>query len=304
MSYFTAQELHAAAQTSTVSYIYKPVRAEPDAYSARGWVASSIPLTPSFTIEQAEEVVEAMRISTREGYHPKINRPWTIVNLHDNLDPSQTWLGFEYETGFNGGLETHQQVMDYLWNSFQYVAVDGEGCGDYPCEITMPPQALSDYESGTSYLQRLLKFMSENNITQEGEYSGVGTHCNVSTPTLRNYIALNEGSPVPHRDNYAVAQRLLTRINNCLSELPGSIKHELFGREPYGYGFMRYSGSSVWVEWKLFLSTDNISRVEGYITVGKNLGRMLDLGLTDSVEFDRLMSYINPTTIRDFLTAN
>lgn len=233
------------------------------AYMPDSLVSFNAHLDTGLTQQQAECFVELQRQIQMSSTHPKWNRPWNFVPIHSHLDPEQVWMGFEFETGFVGGEEVHLRVMDYLWNSFNHVAVDAEGIGSHPCEITMPPQNLSDYENGQGYIQRLLAWLDEQGIRQQGTSVWVGTHVNISTPAVR-------------QAGEAVFGEALNYLNNRLDRLSHDHKCALFGRNPYGYGYYRTSGNQKWAEFKLFLSTDDREKVEGYIRVSKQLAKALD----------------------------
>lgn len=243
-------------------------------------------LDPTLTKEKAEEFVQNLMQVQLSAWHPKINRPWDFVPLHASLDPEQTWIGWEWETGFRSpdmtNEEAHRHVMQHLWDEYDYIAVDGEGIGEFPCEITMPPQNMSEYEAGTAYFQRLLRYLGSQNITQHGTDSGVGTHANISTSTIRE-------------SSTGDVSRAIKVINSAIMNMPEHMLYRLFNRYPYGHGYLRTNAGQKWIEWKLFMSVSDPDVVQQYINTASRLADAVDLVINNNI------TAVGPSELYEFL---
>lgn len=200
----------------------------------------------------------------------KAVRPWQLVNISKMLDPNQPWVGIEYETGYNSK-EKYQQVINYLWRYHDLTAVDAEGCGNYPCEITFSPVNFDDFMDRSYHMDRLLDFMQKKRCTKAGhqEYNMIGTHCNISTPAYRKMAASTKGKK-------AGTMQVCTVLNNSISNLSSTERRTLFGRNPYGTFFRRGNKYGDWLEGKLFDSVGSKSKWAGYKKVIANFCDLIE----------------------------
>lgn len=205
-------------------------------------------------------------------------RPWSIVNVAQRLDASKIWVGIEYETGFNRRSE-YQRVISHVWDNYELVAVDREGCGNYQSEITFSPVELEDFTADTYHVNRLMNWLAEqginsawNEIDEEDiEEWQVGIHCNISTPSYR---ALDADSTYRVRDV----------LNYSLSMLDDHELHALFSRVPYGGFGSRSAEGNQWLEGKLFCTTDDVEQFNNYKTVIERLAGLIETLSADPPE--------------------
>ena len=192
----------------------------------------------------------------------KINRPWNIIDVTQRLDETQAWFGLEFELGFNNR-DDYRRVINYMWQRQPFSAIDTEGFGQYSAELTFSPVNGEDFLNEKSGMWQLLRYMKKHSIRFPRWSHNIGTHVNVSTPSFR---ALN-----------LEQQSVVTAaINNGLRNMPDSRKIDLFGRTPYGYGFLRHGGAKSWIEFKLFNSTNDINRFRGYKLVMKRIADLME----------------------------
>lgn len=209
----------------------------------------------------------AAALANRQG---KFNRPWVLVDLFSKLDPNEMWVGMEMETGFNHQ-DHYRSLVNFIWDNLSYVAMDREGSGDYPIEVTFPPEEMSKFTRGESQIHKMLDFMNEERLENVVPYDTnvTGTHVNLSTPMYRSLTDENDRS------------RIVSVFSRSISTLGFSDKHQLFGRQPYGYCYRRSATgpsrvTQNWVEMKLFFSTTDRAVFGHYMGVIERLGMMLD----------------------------
>jgi hypothetical protein len=206
----------------------------------------------------------------------KANRPWFLVDVTKNLDPTQAWYGWEFEGGY-ATEEDYKRVIKYFWSRFPYSAIDIEGHGHYSAELTFSPCNEADLDDESFGLMKLTKFINRNKIgtTQWGIGSMVGTHVNISTPAYR---ALSQ------EQAYIVASRLGDMLNSGLTY---DEKIEFFGRQPYGYAFpQRTSDGKQWIEFKVFNSTTDLDELRKYARTAKRIAFIMDQLAQTSISDD------------------
>lgn len=200
--------------------------------------------------ESAKDYVQQNGYFLGKGF-----RPWEVdTQLTESLDRNEPWYGFEFEMGFNSHA-ARAEVIGHVWDSWDGVAFDGEGEGEYFVEITFTPEERSKFQDGTAQALQFMKYIGENNdkINNTG-YEAIGTHFNLSHPALDTHVKQD------------AMQRVL---NNTLASIPkdGHSRLRLFGREYlYGGFFSRSAGPNLWLEGKLFRTTYSSAEFTSYLS--------------------------------------
>jgi hypothetical protein len=198
-------------------------------------------------------------------------RPWEIVNVSAKLDPKQPWFGVEYETGYANKTAYHK-IVNYLWQHHPLTAIDHEGCGMYPCEITFAPVNMDTFMSKDYHMDRLLAFQKKNDAAHARHAANdqIGTHVNVSTPAYRK---LDRNGT--HDVTFLLAY---------LKIMSNEDYKRVYGRTPYG-GFnpMADQRGNQWVEGKLFNSTGSTLVWAKYKQVMARISELI-------VDFSRLQA--------------
>jgi hypothetical protein len=223
----------------------------------------------------AGQVYDLMReYILQNGYlGGKYLRPWDIdKGLYARLDRSQTWWGFEFETGYNT-VADRRAVLSEVWDTLDNTCFDSEGEGRAAVEVTFAPEEVSKYQDGSA---QALKFMDILDRHQGRVYNGgnenVGTHINMSHPKLT-------------RDNllwvcYCMI-RTLAALPISIRESSGSmlnVRRAMFGRTHlYGGFFPQYGdGDAVWLEGKLFRTVYTTKEFLNYMKVCEGLTKCMD----------------------------
>ena len=191
-------------------------------------------------------------------------RPWEIVNVSGKLDPKQPWFGVEYETGYNTK-DQYTKVINHVWANHPLTAIDREGCGEWPVEITFAPVNMDVFMSKEYHMDKLLKFQKEASCphARHSSNDNIGTHVNVSTPTYRN---LTRG------DANHVAM-----LMNATNRMQTDDCQRVFGRRPYGgYSPMSDLRANQWIEGKLFNSTGSPIVWAKYKKVMSHIGELIE----------------------------
>lgn len=211
----------------------------------------------------------------RHGYlNGKLLRPWFLdAGLTDNLDRSQVWWGWEFETGYISS-NARAQAISHCWDNYDGVVFDAEGEGNAAVEITFTPEEEGKFRDGTGQAMRFMQWVSDNrSITQRGSNSGVGTHLNMSHPGM---------TP----DNVNMVANGMNRTVGALEQEEdgiGNIRHALFGRSNlYGGFYPQNMGGKVWTEGKLFRTTYSMTEFQRYLRTGHGLSRCLE-AIVDAV---------------------
>lgn len=221
------------------------------------WRGDFVEEVPSFNYDDADRLIGLLHESLIEGNFAewKAFRPWNVVDLTANLDPTKAWVGWEVETGWQTPDARSTQIERFL-NSWDYVCVDDEG-PSYGCEFTWSPKEADFYDED----KHPLLFFTDNNdlhFEHEPEWH-VGTHINISTPSSRE-------------DGRGLALACAV-FNRSLKEMSFSDKEELFGRGDLYAGFFTQKS---WVEGKLFNSTYDEAQARHYIRVGQRLTELME----------------------------
>lgn len=204
--------------------------------------------------------------TTLDRTNYKGHRPWQIVNITEKLDPAQPWIGIEYETGFREKA-TLDRVIHHVWDKYNNSAMDIEGCGNYPIEITFSPVNMTDFTSKSYNMDMLIKFMNRAKIEQHYSHNSAptGIHCNISTPTFRSgpTNGLKRGD-------------IVTILNASLGEMSMDDRDAVFNRDPYSGFFHQSSGNDNWIEGKVFCTTDELATYREYKDRIVNLANLIE----------------------------
>lgn len=195
----------------------------------------------------AADPAEVMNWSPSWLKFGKSTRPWFFINPASVLPADQVWVGFEVETGYRSR-EDLTTALGKLARCKQLIALDVEGSGAQPLEVTFFPVALADIEKkgGPSRIIDMYTSVSPAIHRPDGL---VGTHFNFSTPTMRS-----SGLRFRLRD-----------VGTAIHRLTGNQRVLLFGRSRV-YGPTPYwRGSHVECKW--FNTTYNKSVWKRYCRV-------------------------------------
>ena len=194
----------------------------------------------------------------------KEHRPWEIVDFSEKLDADDTWIGFEFETGFDSKKE-YQTFIRWLWDQ-PYVAIDREGTGDYPVEVAFPPQTLADIAKNGHLLTHCLGFIHKKELTPALNPTtftcrDVGIHAGISTAKWRDA-------------DYNAQSKAVRKLADILYQLTDKQMDELYGRHELHWetAHNRYT----YVELKMFRAIPELERVNGYIDVTIRCTKLLD----------------------------
>lgn len=194
----------------------------------------------------------------------KVLRPWEIdTELCKRLDRSQNWWGFEFETGYQTA-GARGQVLGHVWDTWDNVAYDNEGEGNYPCEITFAPQEQSKFEDGTAQANQFMNWLAEQSkLTYRSREAGIGTHFNLSTPGMEKGDASRNS-----------AEWMNLTVSRLPNEMNGkNVRSEMFGRSTLYGGWFPQAG---WIEGKLFRTTYKADEWAKYLKVCKALTLCLE----------------------------
>lgn len=220
-------------------------------------------LTCSVTQLQAQSLLDSLEESIILGYFPvwKALRPWRIVDLTAGLGPDKAWIGWEVETSWDTS-QDRGNVIKSFFDSYKHVAVDeeGQGSGGYGLEMTWSP-ANDGRQEGQHPLLFVAEIAKTNNALEHNPSDMVGTHINISTPSLRKLS--NDG-----------LHEVANALNLALHEIVSTpVCEEIFGRyELYGGFFARNS----YLEGKLFNTTYDDQQARHYIYVGDGLAKVVE----------------------------
>lgn len=228
------------------------------------------------TIEAAQKYIDQKLASTLNNQQGcKADRPWQIVDMTKKLNANETWIGFEFETGFDSKAD-YQKFIHFLWGH-NYVAIDKEGTGRYPVEVAYPPQELSDVLKNGHLLQRTLDFMEKEALKPALNPTtftrrDVGIHAGISTKKYRS---------ADERARYSACARLAT----VLDSLTKNEKEELYGRSALHWGTAHQRNG--YIEIKVFRAIPESERVRKYITTTIQMTKLLDF-LIDNKGVDKI----------------
>lgn len=218
-----------------------------------------------------EAVAEAMAVvlrnhKARRGGN-KVNRPWVIVDFSQHLPANESWLGWEIETGLRDQ-QDFDTVLDHVWHNYMHNTIDREGYGAFMAELSFRPTAVSEYDGENDDVTKLYKWFDEKGLAMHlppaGSLEQVGTHVNISTPSLRAR---------PWSIN-----RLALLFRDASHDVNAARNIAAFGRVPYA---SRVYGRGVYgvlnrLEFKVFKSTRDSVRVQEYIRTAKRIAEVVE----------------------------
>ena len=191
-------------------------------------------------------------------------RPWDIVDFRKKLDPNKSWIGFEFETGFDNKKD-YQKFINMLWQQ-DYTAIDREGTGNFPVEVAFAPMLADDVLAGNSTLEQAIKFIHDNKLVPALNPTtftrrDVGCHAGVSTA---KYRALGDG-----------AYRICQRLNAILINLTDEQKKTLYNRTALLWGGAHARRG--YIEIKTFRAVPEVEAVQKYIRVTGQIVKLVDI---------------------------
>lgn len=240
------------------------------------------------SIEDAEKLLaEVLQITLNNEQDCKQNRPWCIVDFTKKLDANDTWIGFEFETGFDSK-EDYHAFIHWLWAQ-KYVAIDREGTGDYPVEVAFPPQTLTDIKENGHLLAHCLEFISEKQLTPALNPTtftcrDVGIHAGISTAKWR-------------AADYNAKSKSSRKLAAMLYQLSAKQMDELYGRHELHWETAH--NRNTYVELKMFRAIPKLERVNGYIDVTIRCTKLLDWCLdnpTTKLTDDQVYNHLSGKT--------
>lgn len=206
----------------------------------------------------------------------KHDRPWVLVDLTRALDPTQPWIGFEFETGFDDK-DQYTKFINFLWNQ-DHTAIDREGTGKYPVEVAFAPQNLSDVLAGKSTLQQTIEFVEREGMKPARNPTtftkrDVGIHAGLSTPKQR---ALGDGAlrELCVKLSRALGEHCEYGDNENKYEPTKEQKELLYGRSELYWGSA--NARHKYIELKMFRAIPETERIKGYIQVVARVAKLVD----------------------------
>lgn len=218
-----------------------------------------------YTLSQAHEYLQrTLDAALDNNQGNKDDRPWHIVDFSKRLDPTQPWIGFEFETGFDDKQE-YQKFIRWLWEQ-RYVAIDREGTGNYPVEVAFPPQELQDVLKNGHLLLKCVEFIHHSKLTPALNPTtftrrDVGIHAGISTPKFRSAT-------------YGQKADAVCALSAILNNLSVEQKKELYGRSALYWGTAHLRES--YVELKMFKAIPEVAHVQHCIDVTVRCIDLLD----------------------------
>ena len=225
--------------------------------------------------EDAERLLTEIRsVLGSRGYIPgKMFRPWELdTELYAGLDPQDSWMGWEFETGWVNDT-ARSEVAVHAFDNWDNVCFDHEGEGHHPVEITFAPANASAFDDGTAPALQFMEYVNANqNKVENTGHSYVGTHLNFSTPAIRS-------SPAARYPNLGLCARIAAVLNNSIHKLPAATtapavdyRKKFFGRSNiYGGCWHRAGGGTSWIECKLFRTAYTTEQFQNYLRTAKGL---------------------------------
>lgn len=248
----TAQEIHEASARTNGGIIYDPRHDYPP-YTVDGYDGYVLTYDGAVSLLNFYE----QKIKDEGHIFSKSNRPWSIINMSNKLDPSKAWIGFEFETGFETE-DARRDVMGWVWDNTMHSVMDHEGSGHHPVEITFAPDYLENYLERKSDMHRLYAYITKKNYSLV-PYTFAGTHANISIPTFRT-------------DGAWKITYIVSVLNYALQTLD---RMKAFGRDPYGWAYVADTG--VHIELKLFMSGTDVSQFDSYVR--------MTAAITEAIEY-------------------
>lgn len=251
---------------SQYDYSQSPFWSPPvDRYGYGTWNFDNVDVPAAFAMyEQLKE-----RVLSTGYFGAKLFRPYDHTNVTDmGLDPSQPWIGFEFETGY-ASKDAMRKCLGYCWDSFDNVTFDGEGEGEYFSEVTFAPANLSSFVDQSAPAAQYMKFLSDNReMTYNSGESAIGAHVNISLPVMRGCT----------QQMAQTLYNITPALNRSLGTLSADDNLGFFGRERLYAGFFLNSDNhnNSWFEGKLFRTTYEYDVYQNYIRVSRGLVKAIE----------------------------
>ena len=234
-------------------------------YDYGTWNFDSVDVPAAFAMyEQLKE-----RVLSTGCFGAKVFRPYDHTNVTEmGLDPSQPWIGFEFETGY-ASKDAMRKCLGYCWDSFDNVTFDSEGEGQHFSEVTFAPANLSSFADQSAPAAQYMKFLSDNReMTYNSGESAIGTHVNISLPVMRGRT----------QQTAQMLYNIIPALNRSLGTLSADDNLGFFGRERLYAGFFLNSDNhnNSWFEGKLFRTTYDYTQYRKYIRVSRGLIKAIE----------------------------
>lgn len=200
-------------------------------------------------------------------------RPWDLMpNFFDNLDRTEAWYGWEFETGW-ATQAAYRAAVEHTYDAYNGVMYDSEGEGRHAVEITFPPQEASKYRDGTADACQFMDWVqANNNLTFNGGNNNVGTHLNISDPRFTDRALVDR------------CCRFLNRTLELTSRRAEDKRKKLFGRATVYGGFyhnISNNGTNQWLEFKGFRTTYSRDQFGDYVKTAEAIRKAVDLFFRD-----------------------
>ena len=228
---------------------------------------------PSIDVDAARAMYDELKefVLWRGSLIGKCFRPYLCTNVNDmGLDPSQPWWGFEFETGYSSP-DAMREALGHCWDSYDNVTFDSEGEGNYYSEVTFAPANMSDFLDSTAPARKYMNYLSDNNeLTYNSGAAFVGTHINISVPSMRNTTG-----------NDTVIYTKLCSVQSALNYSVGYMDYpqlnQIFGRAPLYGGFFLNSDDigNYWFEGKVFRTTYEEKVFDGYVKAAEGITKAI-----------------------------
>lgn len=228
---------------------------------------------PSIDVDAARAMYDELKeyVLRRGSLIGKCFRPYLCTNVNDmGLDPSQPWWGFEFETGYSSP-DAMREALGHCWDSYDNVTFDSEGEGNYYSEVTFAPANMSDFLDSTAPARKYMNYLSDNNaLTYNSGAAFVGTHINISVPSMRNTTG-----------NDTVIYTKLRSVQSALNYSVGYMDYpqldQIFGRAPLYGGFFLNSDDTgnYWFEGKVFRTTYEEKVFDGYVKAAEGITKAI-----------------------------
>lgn len=227
---------------------------------------------PSIDVEAAHVMYDELKefVLRRGSLFGKCFRPYLCTDVNDmGLDPAQPWWGFEFETGYSSE-DAMREALGHCWDSYDNVTFDSEGEGEYYSEVTFAPANMSDFLDSTAPARRYMNYLSDNSsLTYNSGKAFVGTHINISVPSMRNTM-----------DSTTIYSQLCD-VRRALNYSVGYMGYpelkQIFGRAPlYGGFFLNTDDKgNYWFEGKVFRTTYEEKVFDGYVKASEGITKAI-----------------------------
>jgi hypothetical protein len=236
-------------------------------------------------VRAADELFQDYAEKNARGVFYKGVRPWLYLDFPAKYPDADMLLGVEVEAGFKDS-GAYFKALSYATYELEHVTCDREGLGTYPLEATFPPvpsdQLLSENCQLTKYYENVLSKQSEFWNSDDC----VGTHFNVSWPGIQTLTSQQRRRLSEVTDFFYAMSDEPDWEDGDEGDRPDSQftakAHCVLGRLPYGSVNIREGSRAefgalrtVWLEMKLFNSTNDINKLRWYKEVTINIARYI-----------------------------